>query len=326
MEIIYAVLGGLGLFLFGLRLMSTSLKNIGGKKLVNFLAKTTDTPLKGLVTGTLVTAFIQSSSATTSITLGLISSGLLTLNQGFAIILGSNIGTTVTPIIIGLNLSDHALPLIALGAFLTLIFKKEKVRLVGSAILGLGMLFFGLELISSQLLDLTSTGFFKDSISSMSHNSMLGFLVGTVFTAVIFSSSAIIGIVQKIYESRSMELVVAIPILLGANVGTTLTSVFSLIGSSVEAKRTALANIIFNFAGAVIFIIILGPFTSLNQLIEDRFLKPYSMHTIAIAHIIFNVISTVIMFFFIDPLVKLVTRMIPGDSRGNDLILDKDWI
>jgi phosphate:Na+ symporter len=278
------------------------------------------------VTGTLVTAFIQSSSATTSITLGLISSGLLTLNQGLAIILGANIGTTVTPIIIGLNLSDHALPIIALGAFLTLIFKKEKIRLTGSAILGLGMLFFGLELISSQLLGLTKTGFFQDAINTMSHNSMLGFLVGTLFAAAIFSSSAIIGILQKIYESRSMDLMVAIPILLGANVGTTLTSVFSLIGASIEAKRAALANIIFNFAGAVLFIIFIGPFTGLNQMIEDRFLKPYSMTTIAIAHIIFNVISTLIMFFFIDALVRLVTRMIPGNSRGNDLILDKDWI
>jgi phosphate:Na+ symporter len=123
-----------------------------------------------------------------------------------------------------------------------------------------------------------------------------------------------------------MDLMVAIPILLGANVGTTLTSVFSLIGASIEAKRAALANIIFNFAGAVLFIIFIGPFTGLNQMIEDRFLKPYSMTTIAIAHIIFNVISTLIMFFFIDALVRLVTRMIPGNSRGNDLILDKDWI
>ena len=158
---IYGIVGGLGIFLYGLRLMSNSLKHLAGKKIITLIERTTGSPLKGLITGTLITAIIQSSSATTSITLGLVTSGLMTFSQAFYVIMGANIGTTSTSVLIGLDISEHALPIIAIGAVLALFLKKERICLIGTTIFGLGLLFFGLDLVSSELINLSTFPFSK---------------------------------------------------------------------------------------------------------------------------------------------------------------------
>lgn len=313
-DFIYGIIGGLGIFLFGLRLMSNSLKSLAGNKIIRFIERTTGSPIKGLITGTIVTALIQSSSATTSITLGLVTSGLMSFSQAFYVIMGANVGTTVTSVIIGLNISEHALLIIAIGSFLGLFFKKEKVSLTGTTILGLGMLFFGLDLVSSKLISLSDFSFFQTSMQNLSENRLLSTLTGALLTAVVFSSSAVIGIVQKLYEAGSIDLIAAIPLVLGSNIGTTVTAIVALVGASVDAKRTALANILFNIAGAIIFLIFLHPLTKFMLFIEQSFLSERSMGTISLTHIIFNIVSTVLMLFFVNALIKFVNKVIPDDS------------
>lgn len=299
--------------------MGESLKKIAGNKLKLIIEKTTNTPLKGVLTGLVLTAIIQSSGATTAIVVGLIAAGLMNLRQAISVIMGANIGTTVTAFIIGLNISEYALPIVGIAAFIVFLSKRKKVVQIGSAFLGFGLLFFGLDLMGTQLTAVSQLPFFQDFMKTLSTSSILGILVGTLVSALIQSSSATIGILQKIYSTGSMELVVAIPILLGSNIGTTVTAVLSSLGSSREGKRAALAHVLFNLLGTIIFIILSSPFRSLIQWIEDSFLSRYSMTTIAVAHILFNFITTFIMFFFINYLAKLVERIIPKDQK--DVIL-----
>lgn len=316
-DFIYGVVGGLGIFLYGLRLMSSSLKKLAGEKILHLIKRTTGSPIKGLITGTIATALIQSSSATTSITLGLVTSGLMTFSQAFYVIMGANVGTTATVVIIGLNISDHSLLIIAIGAFLALFFKKEKTCLIGSTIMGLGMLFFGLDLVSNELIMLSSFPFFQTTIQNLTQNRLLAALIGAVLTAMVFSSSAVIGISQKLYAAGTLEMAAALPVVLGANIGTTVTAIIALVGASIDAKRTAIANILFNIAGALIFLVFLYPLIKLMILIEHSFFSENSMATIALFHIIFNVASTILMLFFVDALIKLVNKIVPDKPYHN---------
>lgn len=317
-DFIYGIIGGLGIFLYGLRLMSNSLKYLAGQKIIHLIKKTTGSPIKGLITGTIVTAIIQSSSATTSITLGLVTSGLMTFSQAFYVIIGANVGTTATSVIIGLNISDHALVIIAIGAFLALFFQKEKISLVGSSILGLGMLFFGLDLVSSELIRISTFPFFQTTLQNLTNNRLLATLIGAVLTAMVFSSSAVIGITQKLYAAGALEISAALPIVLGANIGTTVTAIIALVGATIEAKRTAVANILFNIIGAIVFLVFLQPIIKLMILVENTFFIDHSMGTISFFHIIFNVVSTIFMLFFVDALIRFVSKLIPekGTPEG----------
>jgi len=316
---IYGIVGGLGIFLYGLRLMSNSLKHLAGKKIITLIERTTGSPLKGLITGTLITAIIQSSSATTSITLGLVTSGLMTFSQAFYVIMGANIGTTSTSVLIGLDISEHALPIIAIGAVLALFLKKERICLIGTTIFGLGLLFFGLDLVSSELINLSTFPFFQNSLQNLSQNRILATIVGALLTAMVFSSSAVIGITQKLYAAGSLDLYISIPIVLGANIGTTVTAVIALVGASIDAKRTALANILFNVFGAIVFLIFLHPFINLLFWIENKFFGENSMSTIALGHVFFNIASTIPMLLFVDQLLKFVCKVIPDRSLSGDL-------
>ena len=294
--------------------MGESLKKIAGSKLRLIIEKTTDTPLKGVLTGIVLTAILQSSSATTAIVVGLIGAGLMNLRQGISVIMGSNIGTTVTAFIIGLNISEYALPIVGISACFVFLSNRKKIVQIGSAFLGFGLLFFGLDLMGEQLKTVSQLPFFQEFMQTLSTNSILGVLVGAGITAVIQSSSAN-WYPSKIYSTGAMELVVAIPILLGSNIGTTITAVLSSLGSSREGKRAALAHVLFNVLGTILFIIFLNPFQSLMHWIETSFISSYSMTTIAVAHILFNLITTVIMFFFISYLAKLVEKIIPLDEK-----------
>lgn len=311
------IIGGLGIFIFGIHLMGESLKKIAGNKLKLIIEKTTNTPIKGVLTGLVLTALIQSSSATTAIVVGLIGAGLMNLKQAIGVIMGVNIGTTVTAFIIGLNISEYALPIIGISAFVIFLSRRKKVVQIASAFLGFGLLFFGLDLMGDQLKMVSQLPFFQEFMQTLASNSFLGILVGTVITAIIQSSSAAIGILQKIYSTGSMQLIVAIPILIGSNIGTTITAILSAIGSSREGKRAALAHVLFNIFGAIIFIIFLKPFTSFIQWIETSFLINYSMNTIAIAHILFNFVTFAILIFFINVFVKLLEKIIPRDQKDN---------
>jgi phosphate:Na+ symporter len=310
-KMIFYIFGGLGIFLYGLHIMGESLKNLAGAKLKILIEKTTNTPLKGILMGIVITVLIQSSSGTTALTVGLIGAGLMTLPQAIAVIIGANIGTTVTSFLIGLKIANYALPMIGIGAFAIFFSKRKKISLMGSSLMGFGMLFFGLEMMGEQLKVLTTMEFFETLMITLSTHSILGVVVGTTLTALVQSSSASIGILQQLYSTGTIPLLAAIPILLGSNIGTTITAILASLGSSKDAKRTALAHVFFNLLGTVAFLFFLKPYTRLFTWIEVTYLEAGDKLTIAFAHMGFNFLTTVIMFFLIRYLVIVVEKFIP---------------
>ena len=316
------VFGGLALFLFGINLMSDSLKAAAGNNLKSIIEKTTNTPLKGILVGIILTVLIQSSSGTTALMIGLLRAGLMTLPQSVGLIMGANIGTTITAFIIGLPIADYGLMILFVGVIM-MFFKNRRVHHIGGVFVGLGMLFVGINTMSDGLKPLASTQLAEDMFHTFSTNWFLGTIFGTIFTALVQSSSAAIGVLQKLYfinaeGIESITLNGAIPILLGANIGTTITAFLASLGGNIESKRASFIHILFNVISAVFFIIILIPYEHLIAWVELKFLKPYSMLTIAFAHGFQNLIMTFILFWFIPQLIKL-SKLAIKDHRLNQL-------
>ncbi|MES5895694.1 Na/Pi symporter [Bacillus cereus group sp. RP43] len=314
-EMIFQFIGGLGIFLFGIKYMGDGLQQAAGDRLRDILDRFTTNPLMGVLAGMLVTVLIQSSSGTTALTVGLVSAGFMTLRQAIGVIMGANIGTTVTAFIIGIKIGEYALPVMAVGAILLFFFKNKKVHSVGQVVFGFGMLFFGLELMSAGMKPLRSLESFQDLMISMSDNPILGIIVGTVFTLIVQSSSATIGILQELFGQGAIDLQAALPVLFGDNIGTTITAVLAAIGTSIAARRAALVHVIFNIIGTIIFTIILIPFTNLIQYFQTSLNLNPEM-TIAFAHGTFNVTNTIIQFPFIAVLAWIVTKIIRGEDAS----------
>jgi len=326
------IFGGLALFLFGITLMSDSLKAAAGNRLKSIIEKTTNTPLKGIFVGIIMTVLIQSSSGTTALMIGLLRAGLMTLPQSVGIIMGANIGTTVTAFIIGLPIAKYGLAFIFVGVMMSFI-KKNKINFYGGVLLGLGMLFVGLETMSSGLKPLAATTTAANMFNTFSQNWFLGTIFGTVFTAIVQSSSAAIGLLEKLYALnaegiQSITLNGAIPILLGANIGTTITAFLASIGGNIESKRAAVIHVMFNVISAIFFLAILVPYEAIVQWVETRFLKPFSMLTIAFAHAFQNITMTVILFFFIKPMIRAAKFVVKDkvDARMPENMFDEKLI
>ena len=322
-DIIFVVFGGLGIFLYGIDLMSSSLKTLAGNKLKLLVEKATSTPLMGILTGMIVTVLIQSSSATTVIVIGLISAGLMTLKQSLGVLMGANIGTTITSFLIGLNISAYAFPIVAIGAILVLFFTARKLRLSGNIILGFGLLFVGLELISLGLKPLSKMAWFESSMISMSTYPILGVLVGTGLTTLVQSSSASIGVLQQIFSTGAINLNAALPILLGCNIGTTITALLASLSGTTEAKQASIFHLFFNLFGAIIFIIFLTPYTNLFLWVENRFLGINNKLTIAFAHILFNMVTTIVVIFLVKYFMLFIQKILPIKKDSMMLLVDK---
>ncbi|MED4081763.1 Na/Pi cotransporter family protein [Halalkalibacterium halodurans] len=305
--------GGLGIFLFGIKYMGDGLQKVAGERLRDLLDKFTTNPLMGVLAGIVVTVLLQTSTGTTVLTIGLVNAGFMTLKQAIGVIMGANIGTTVTAFIIGIKISEYALPIIAVGAALIFFIKNKKVNNIGQVIFGFGTLFYGLNTMGEGLNPLRELQAFADLTVSMSENPLLGVLIGTIFTAAVQSSSASIGLLQQLYDQGAMDLFAALPVLFGDNIGTTITAVLAAIGASVAAKRAALTHVIFNLIGTIIVLIIIIPFTHFIAYLAEVFALNRPM-TIAFAHGIFNVSNTIIQFPFIGILAIIVTKLVPGDD------------
>ena len=324
---IFAVVGGIGIFLFGINVMSDSLKKIAGSKLKLFVEKTTNTPFKGILVGILLTALIQSSAATSALVVGLVSAGLMTLPQAVGVIFGANIGTTTSSILISLNIGNYSLPIIFVGAILIFFVKRKKVQYFGRVLLGFGMLFFGLNLMGGALEELSTLPQFLNFLQSLGDKPLLGLLVGVLTTAVIQSSSATIGILQQIYSTGTMSLIGATSIVLGDNIGTTVTSVMAASGGSLSAKKTALVHVLFNTIGAILFFNLITPYTyfiiRISTLLRIDYLN--SKFTISLVHVFFNIGTVLILFWVVKQIVWLVNKIIPAkdDIISDDVILDK---
>lgn len=317
--IISIVAGGLGLFLYGINLMSDSLKKLAGSKMKALVARATGTVFKGILTGAAVTLLIQSSSATTVIVIGLISAGLMTFRQSIGIMMGANFGTTVTAFLIGLNVAEYSFLIMALGAVMFLFFQSKKIKESGNLIFGFAVVFVGLELMSLGLKPLATKPWFEAAMISLSDFPILGVLVGTGLTALIQSSSASIGVLQQIFSTGAISLRASLPILLGCNIGTTVTALLSSIGSSREAKQGALFHLFFNIFGTVFFLILLSPYTKLF-LWAEKFLGENNKITIAFAHIFFNGATTILVLFVYKYIQKLIEKIIPAKAPDFDLI------
>lgn len=326
-QMLFLALGGLAFFLFGVKYMSNALQNVAGDRLRTFLEQGTKTPQRGVLLGALVTAIIQSSSATTVLTVGLVNSGLLTLHQAIGVIMGANIGTTVTAYLIGFKLEQYALPVLILGVFLLFFFKNRKVINLGQVLFGLGMLFYGMQTMGQGFAPLRDADFFHNLMISVENRAIWGVLVGTTFTALVQSSSATIGVLQELAYQGALTYNQAVPILLGDNIGTTITALLASIGTTVAARRAAISHFLFNFLGTLIFLplFLLGIFPVMVRLFTNYicFLLPGFGGTweiinvkmqLAQTHGVFNVLNTLIQLPFVSVLAAIVTRIIPGEG------------
>ena len=316
-EMLFEFFGGLGIFLFAIKYMGDGLQKAAGDRLRDILDRYTTNPFMGVLVGVIVTVLIQSSSGTTVITVGLVSAGFMNLRQAIGVIMGANIGTTVTAFIIGFDVAEYALPVMAVGAFLIFFFKTNKVQNIGEVIFGFGGLFLGLELMSGGMKPLREMTAFTDFTLSMSDHPILGVIAGTLFTLIVQSSSATVAILQGLYSENLLSLSGSLPVLFGDNIGTTITAVLASLGASITAKRAAAAHVLFNVVGTVIFMLLLIPFTLYIEWISGV-LDLESKMQIAFAHGSFNVANTIIQFPLIGAWAYVVTKFIPGD----DLIVE----
>lgn len=313
MEIIFTFIGGLGIFLYGIKQMGNGLQAAAGDRLRNILNTFTSNPIMGVLAGMIVTILIQSSSGTTVITIGLVSAGFMTMRQAIGVIMGANIGTTVTAFIIGIDIGAYALPILAIGAFLIFFIQKRKVKNIGMILFGFGALFYGLELMSGAVKPLADLEGFKQLMLDMSFNPIYGLIAGTILTVVIQSSSATIGILQGFFANDLISLHGALPVLLGDNIGTTITAVLASLAGSLAAKRVAAVHVMFNVIGASIFLIILPLYQMAIEWMQSLLnLKPEMV--IAFAHGTFNVTNTLIQLPFIFVLAWVVTKIVPGED------------
>ena len=318
------VIAGVAVFLIGIDFMGEGLKKMAGSKLKDLIDKFTSSPIKGIFIGMLITVLIQSSSATTALVIGLISAGIMTLKQGFGVIMGANIGTTITAFLIGLNLAPFAPFIMFAGVLLILFVSKTKIKAAGQTLFGFGIIFFGLSLMEGGLKPIAQLPEFSNIISTLSSNPLLGLLIGTLSTAAIQSSSAFIGVLQAIY-STSVEagvtdftLRTVIPLLIGSNIGTTITGILACLSGKPDAKRAATFHVIFNLIGAIIFMIILVPYSNLMILISNS-LEIAPKMQIAYSHIIFNLITTIVLFPLVKYIVIIIEKMIP--RKANESII-----
>ena len=272
LEILFGLLGGLAVFIFGMNMMSECLQKAAGEKMRSILALLTKNPVMGVLAGALTTAVLQSSSATTVMAIGFVSAGLMTLPQSVSIILGANIGTTITAQIIAFKISDYIYLFIFAGFAVSYLAKSEKAKNIGQTVFAFGLLFLGIETMGTVMKPLASSPFFINMIHKVADVPVLGVLTGTLMTLVVQSSSATIAVLQNFAAQPAADgvtsilgLAGAIPILLGDNVGTTITALFASIGQAKDAKRTALAHCIFNISGCFLFIWIIRPYAAFIQ-------------------------------------------------------------
>ncbi len=319
---ILMLLGGLALFLYGMQMMSNGLETAAGNKMKQILEKLTSNRIKGVLVGAIITAVIQSSSATTVMVVGFVNTGLMTLNQAVWVIMGANIGTTITGQLIALDIGAIA-PLIAfLGVACIMFVKNEKVRHISSIFAGLGVLFIGMDMMGDAMAPLQDSATFINFMTTFK-NPLMGIAIGAIFTALIQSSSASVGILQALASTGMIPLSSAVFILFGQNIGTCITAVLAAIGTRPNAKRTTIIHLMFNIIGTIIFTIIslTTPFVSIMEGITS---DPVAQ--IANVHTTFNIITTLLLLPFGTYMAKLATRILPESPEETEQVQHLKYI
>ncbi|HIU77362.1 MAG TPA: Na/Pi cotransporter family protein [Candidatus Pelethocola excrementipullorum] len=333
MKMIIGLLGGLALFLYGMNMMSENLQKAAGERMKHVLAIMTSNPLMGVLAGVLTSAVLQSSGAITVMVIGFVGAGLMTLPQAISVIMGANVGTTITAQLLAFQLSDYIWGIVFLGFVIYFFAEKEQGRYIGQAILGFGLLFIGIDAMENAMSPLASGPIFAHLIEKVSDVPVLGLVMGTLMTLVVQSSSATIAVLQNLASQTGVDgvtsiigLAGAIPIMLGDNIGTTITALLASIGQSTNAKRTAVAHSVLNVSGSLLFLWAAPWFAEFIKWISPK--GPESeviSRQIANAHTVFNVLSTILWLPFIWLMVRIVTWMVPGGTKDmEDSVLDSD--
>lgn len=322
MATVFGLLGGLALFIFGMNMMSESLQKVAGDKMKKVLGVLTRNAVCGMLAGALVTAVLQSSSATTVLVIGFVSAGLMSLKQGISVIFGANIGTTMTAQLMAFKISDYIMPIVFIGFLIAFIAKKEKIKFVGQTIFAFGLLFVGIEMMGDVMKPLATSPVFINMMEKVSNIPVLGVGVGMLMTLVVQSSSATIAVLQSFASQAGPDgasvigLVGAIPILLGDNIGTTITAILASIGQSKDAKRCAIAHSVFNITGSFLFIWIIKPFAKFVEMISPKGNElDVISRQIANAHMSFNIINTLIWLPLLPVMVKIVMFIVRDDKE-----------
>ncbi len=320
---LFSLLGGLGLFIYGMTQMSEGLQKAAGKRLKKLLALLTSNRFAGIGVGALVTAIVQSSSATTVMVVGFVNAGLMSLIQSIGVIMGANIGTTITAQLIAFKLSDFTFHFIALGAVLYLFSRKDMTKQIGQIILGFGILFLGLTIMKDTMQPLNDSEYFVNIMEAFGASPILGVLLGAGMTIVLQSSSASIGILLSLLSVGVINYWSAVPLLLGTNIGTTITAILSSITANRSAKRAAAAHFMFNVLGAGVLISLFYVIPDFANKIHvfisslSRFFgeSPSAERLLANTHTFFNVANTVLWVPFVGFIANIVTRLIPGEDK-----------
>lgn len=314
MDIALPVLGGLGLFLYGMNIMGTGLEKAAGERLKRLIEILTSNRLMGVIVGTVVTMIIQSSSATSVMVVGFVNAGLMNLSQAVGVIMGANIGTTVTAQLIAFDLTDIAPLAVAIGVAIWLATSKKKLKSLAEVLIGFGVLFIGMDMMGNGLKPLAGNPVLSNIMSSL-NDPFLGVLVGFGLTTLIQSSSASIGLLQTLASLGLVDINIAFPILFGDNIGTTTTAMLSSIGANRTAKRAAVMHFLFNLIGTIIFMVVLR--VPIQAIVTK--ISPYDVkRQIANAHTLFNVINTIVLFPFANLLIKAAEKLVPGEDRKEE--------
>ena len=321
METVFGLLGGLAVFLFGMNMMSEGLQKAAGAKMKSILSMLTSNPVLGVLAGAVATAVLQSSSATTVMAIGFVSARLMTLRQAIAVIFGANIGTTMTAQLMAFKLSDYIWLIVFVGFIVWFAAKDERVKNIGQTVFAFGLLFVGIDTMGAVMKPLAQSEVFLAMIDQVKDIPALGVAAGTVMTLVVQSSSATIAVLQSFASQPGPDGVTSvlglqgsIPILLGDNIGTTITALLACIGQSRDAKRTAVAHSVFNVTGAFVFIWFVPLIAQFVQLLTPGPELDVIARQIANAHTTFNIVCTLLWLPFIGAMVKIVTFLVPGKA------------
>ncbi len=324
----YTAVGGLGVFILGMKYLSDSLQMLSGGLIRKAIASVTTNRFLAVIVGLFVTTFVQSSSITTVMVVGLVNAGLMQLTQAIGVILGANIGTTITGWILAVKIGKYGLLLIAIGVFPMLFSKHDRISASSKVLVALGMIFFGLEIMSGAFKPLRSDEGFMNLMLTLDAQSLLSILgcvaIGCAMTMVIQSSSAMLGITIALATTGAIPLQTAVALVMGENIGTTITAQFAAIGGTITARRAAMAHSVFNVLGVVIIVSLFSPYVGmiekfvpgLSNFIDAEGNRPYIAAHIAMAHTFFNVTATLVMLPFLNHLAKLVTRLVKETKGG----------
>lgn len=308
-DLIFGLVGGSALLMYGVDLMGEGLEKAAGKLIKKALTILTGKLWSSFLTGTVITALVQSSTAVTVLTVGFVNAGLMGFKQSIGIIYGANIGTTITAQLMAFSLTDFALPVFALGVFIMYFSKKETIKYIGQGIMGFGMLFLGLKFLGGGVPYLKSSPAIVYFFKMYGNSIVLSTIIGIAATVLVQSSAAVVGITMILAQANLITIDGAIGLMLGGNIGTCMTAQVAAITGSISAKRTAWAHTIYNFIGVVIALIVIKPFIMLVELLSPG--MPIERH-VANSHTLFNILSAIVFLPLTDSYVRLIRKIVPG--------------